>query len=184
MANVNKPNGFRFVKTLDGSPVAAMLRSAVPSTDDIFIGSAIKIASGVATEAATGDQIAGVMVGLGTVDGEGNLQAYDPADLGKNWFDTSADVEADYRIIYVPAENALFEVQADASADLLVGGLWDFAVGAGSAVTGRSATVLDDNVTTNDDLQIIEIPRGGAYDATAGEAYKRYWVKFVTPGIT
>lgn len=179
MANVDRPNGFTPVKTLTGAPVSAMMRSVVPGTDDIFIGDPISITSGAAVQMAVEGICAGVCVGVGTVDNDGNPFLFDPDNLSKRYFDTSADVEANYRIFYIPAEDAVFEAQSDGTTDLVIGEAQDILATDGDATSGTSQMEINDDALTNDgDVTVVEIPTGPKYDNTAGVAARRYWVKF------
>lgn len=179
MANVDNPNGFRPVKTLSGAPWTSMIRSVLPGADDIFIGDPITISSGAAVQMAVEGVCAGVCVGIGTVDANGNMLAYDPSDLTKEFFDTSADVEADYRILYVPAEDVIFEAQSDGTTDLVIGEAQDILATDGDQTTGRSKMEINDDALTNDgDVTVVEIPTGPGYDNTASTANRRYWVTF------
>jgi hypothetical protein len=164
---------------LTGAPVSSLTRAILPGADDIFIGDPITIASGAATQMAVEGVCAGVCVGIGTVDGEGNVFAYDPANLEKSFFDTSADTEADYRILYVPAEDVIFEAQSDGTTDLVVGEAQDILATDGDQTSGRSKMEINDDALTNDgDVTVVEIPTGPKYDNTASTANRRYWVKF------
>ena len=180
MANTDNPDGFRPVKKLDGSPINGMLRSIVPGADDLFLGDPIAITAGAAVQVAVEGIVAGVVVGFGSVDADGNLQSLHSGDIMKNHFDTSADTEANYRVIYIPAEGNLFEAQFDDSEDIVIGEGYDFTVGDGSTTTGRSIFEIDGNAKTNDgDVVVVEQPSGPKYDQTAGVANKRVWVAFV-----
>ncbi len=56
MANVDRPNGFKIVKTLSGAPISSMIRSVgVTDGTDIFVGDLISLTSGLAAVAATND---------------------------------------------------------------------------------------------------------------------------------
>jgi hypothetical protein len=180
MANTDNPDGFRPVKTLDGSPLSGMLRAVTAGADDLFIGDAISITAGVAVQAAVEGIVAGVIVGFGGFDNEGNPLAFNASDLEKRWFDTSADTEADWSVWYVPAENVLFEAQFDDSEDIVIGEGYDLIIADGSSTTGRSAMEIDGNAKTNDgDVVVVEKPTGPKYDQTSGVANKRVWVSFV-----
>ena len=179
MANTDRPDGFLPVKTLTGAPLTSVMRSVVPGTDDIFIGDPISITSGAAVQMAVEGICAGVCVGVGTIDNEGNAFMFDPNNLSKRFFDTSADTEADYRIFYVPAEDAIFEAQSDGTTDLVIGEAQDMLATDGNQTSGQSQMEINDDALTNDgDVTVVEIPTGPKYDNTASEANRRYWVKF------
>lgn len=180
MANTDNPDGFRPVKTLSGAPVSGMVRAVTAGADDMFIGDPISITGGVAVQAAVEGIVAGVIVGFGGFDSEGNALGYNPNDLEKKFFDTSADTEADWSVWYVPADGVVFEAQFDDSEDVVIGEGYDLTVGDGSTTTGRSIFEIDGNAKTNDgDVVVAEVPRGAKYDQTAGVANKRVWVTFV-----
>lgn len=180
MANVDTPNGFTFVKTLSGAPASGMIRAIVPGADDIFIGDPITITAGAAVQMAVEGVCAGVCVGLGAADAEGNLIPLLPTDGTKKFFDTSADVEANYRILYIPSEDAIFEAQFDDSEDIVIGEAYDLLATDGNSTTGRSQMEINGDALTNDgDVVVVEKPTGPNYDQATGIANKRVWVKFV-----
>jgi len=47
MANVDRPDGFRFIKSLSGNPMNSLVRDVQPGSDDLYIGDPISITSGV-----------------------------------------------------------------------------------------------------------------------------------------
>ena len=180
MANTDRPDGFRFVKSASGAPVSGMIRAIIPGADDIFVGDPITITAGAAVQMAVEGECAGVCVGFGNVDDEGNLVALSPDNATKKFFDTSADVEADFRILYIPAEDAIFEAQFDDSEDIVIGEAYDILATDGNSTTGRSQMEINGDAKTNDgDVVVVEAPTGPKYDQTSGEANKRVWVKFV-----
>ena len=180
MANTDNPDGFRFVKSLTGAPVSGLIRAIVPGADDIFIGDPITITAGAATQMAVEGACAGICVGLGEADAEGNLVSLSPDNNTKKFFDTSADVEADFRILYIPADDALFEAQFDDSEDIVVGEGYDLLATDGNSTTGRSQMEINGDAKTNDgDVVVVEAPTGPRFDQVSGTANKRVWVKFV-----
>lgn len=181
MANVDRPNGFRPVKTLSGRPWNAMIRSiGVADGGDIFIGDALNLESGLAAQAATNDaNILGVAVGFGKKNemsqDEGGM--FNPDNLEKRFYDDSESTNTDWVVYYVPAEDVIFEIQVDDTADtLVVGETIDFQVGTGSSTTSRSAMEINGGTATNADLTVVEIPKYVDNDPTA--AFGRYWVMF------
>jgi hypothetical protein len=178
MANQDRPNGFRPVKSLDGKPWVGSVRSIVPGADDLFIGDLISNSSNAAVQSATNDAtILGVVVGFGKVDGEGNEFQYDPTNLSKNWFDTSADVEADWVVFYAPASETIFEAQTSTALTLAVGDTCDLLATDGDQTTGRSAMEL--NTNTNADFVVVDVPNIVGNDPAL--IHGRYLVK-VTAG--
>jgi len=157
-----------------------MVRAILPGADDIFIGDPISLSSGAAVQMAVAGECLGVCVGVGTVTMEGGEVPFDPANLEKGFFDTSADVEADYRIFYVPPADVLFEAQFDDSEDIVVGEAYDLLATDGNSTTGRSQMEIDGDALTNDgDVMVVEAPIGPSYDQATGVANKRVWVTFV-----
>lgn len=180
MANVDRPDGFRPVKSLSGAPLNGLVRAVTAGADDLFLGDAIAITGGVAVQVAVEGIVAGVIVGFGGFAADGEPLGYNAGDLEKKWFDTSADTEADWAVWYMPAEDVLFEAQFDDSEDIVIGEGYDLIIADGSTTSGRSAMEIDGNAKTNDgDVVVIEKPLGPKYDQTSGEANKRVWVSFV-----
>jgi len=184
MANLDRPNGFRPVKTLSGAPVASLIRYVKPGTnDDLFIGDAITITGDGAQKFDTGAaNCAGVIVGIGKNDTEGHKFPYSKEDLELKFFDVSVYDDTEYSIAYVPADDCLFEVQFDGTSDPVVGNDYDINATAGDTTTGRAQTEIT-STSTNDDVTVVEIPIGGGYDQTSGVANKRVWVKFANVGL-
>jgi len=179
MANADRPNGFRPVKTLSGAPWTSMIRTiGVADGADLFIGDALNLESGLAARAATNDaDILGVAVGFGTVDGDGiPLGAYNPDSLTTRYYDDSASTHTDWVVYYVPADDVLFEIQTDAADTLVVGETIDFQTSAGSTTTGLSDMEINAGTATNADLTVVEIPKYVDNDPTG--AFGRYWVMF------
>ena len=180
MANVDRPDGFRPVMSANGAPWNGSFRAIIPGSDDIFIGDPITISSGAAVQMAVAGECAGVCVGLGTVDSEGHLRPMTPDNNTQKFFDTSALTEADWRILYVPAEDMLFEAQFDDAEDIVIGEAYDLLATDGDQTTGRSLMEINGNALTADgDVMVVAAPQGPQYDQTSGENYKRVYVKFV-----
>lgn len=179
MANVDRPNGFRPVKTLSGRAWESSIRYVgVTDGADIYRGDAINLASGLGIQAATDDAaILGVAVGFGKVDADGvPLGPFNPDNLGKNFYDDSESTHTEWVVYYVPADDMVFEIQTDAADTLVVGETIDFIVGTGSVVTGVSAMEINGGTATNADLTVVEVPKYVDNDPTA--IYGRYWVMF------
>ena len=182
MANVDRPNGFRPVKTLSGAPVASVIRSVgVTDAADIFVGDAISITSGLAVAMAVEGICAGVAVGFGKVDSMSGKAGgpVNPDDLMTRYYDDSASTHTEWVCYYVPAEDCIFEAQVDDTAEVgVVGEAYDILATAGNTTTGISKHEINGNALTNDgDVVIVEIPDIVGNDPEL--AFGRYWVKFV-----
>lgn len=157
MANVNRPNGLRPVKHLDGSPYnGAVNRYLIPASDSTatFVGDAVKSggtadADGVPTiaQAAAGDTLRGVIVGFEP----------DPTNLSGNYRAAST---ARYALV-ADAPDLVFEVQEDAVGGALaitaVGNNADLVVGSGNTSSGASGMQLDSSTaaTTTAQLRVL-----------------------------
>jgi hypothetical protein len=182
MANVNRPNGFRAVKTFSGVPLNSVVRTiGVTDGTDLFIGDALTLVSGLAAQASTGagaTPLLGVAVGFGKVDADGiPLGPFNPDDLGKRFYDDSASTHTEWVVYYVPFEDVIFEAQfnATASVDGILPGV-DVDIAAtpvGSETTGNSGMVLD-GATGGTDLIIVGSPHYPDNDPAL--AYGRVWV--------
>lgn len=185
MANVDRPNGFKFVKSISGAPVSALVRVApVADGADIFVGDALQLSSGRAQKLAVEGVCLGVAVGFGKVSGTDDngipLGPYDPDDPGARFYDDSASTHTEWVVYYIPAEDAIFEAQSDGTTDLVIGEAQDIVDGGGSTTTGVSQMEINDDALTNDgDVVVVDHPKGPGYDNTASVANRRYWVKFV-----
>ena len=182
MANVDRPNGFRPVKTLSGRPVNSLIREVgVADGADIFIGDAISLTTGLAGRLAVEGVTAGVAVGFGKKNAmENRVGGMFNADaLMTRYYDDSANTHTDWVCYYVPAEDCIFEAQIDDTAEVgVVGEAYDIIVGTGSVSTGLSDMEINGNALTNDgDVVIVEIPEIVGNDPSL--AFGRYWVKFV-----
>jgi len=186
MANIDRPNGFRFAKSLTGAPVSALARrieAADRSADttnnhgDIYLGDVIKLTSGKADVANSGDTVLGVVVGIGTDSTEhGQVNAFNADNLEVRYL--AAD-EAGY-VWYIPAEQALFEVQTSADLDLDIGSSADLTTAAATAhgdrVTSRSTAELA--AASNNDVKVVENVTTPNNDITLTNA--RHLVRFTT----
>ena len=181
MANPDRPRGFTPVKTLSGGPVAGTVRSVgVTDGADMFIGDLLTLTSNLAAVAASNDStFLGVAVGFGKVgDMSGEYAgAYNPDNLNTpQYYDDSANTHTEWRVFYVPAEDAIFEVQSASDLDLAVGDTADLLATGGSTTTGRSAQEI--TTSSNTDVTVVEIPRYPDNDSTL--ANTRYWVQTIT----
>ncbi|MCK4830158.1 hypothetical protein KA005_81320 [bacterium] len=182
MANTDRPNGFRPVKTLSGAPVASVIRSVgVADAADIFAGDALQLASGLAQPLAVEGVCLGVAVGFGKVNDLSQKSGgpFNPDDLMTRYYDDSASTHTEWVVYYIPSEDGIFEAQVDdTAATLTVGEAQDILATAGSTTTGISAHEINGDALTNDgDVAVVEIPDIVGNDPTL--AFGRYWVKFV-----
>lgn len=176
MANIDRPNGFRLVKTVSGAPLSSLVRTVgVADAADIFVGDALQLASGLAQPLAVEGVCLGVAVGFGKNDGG----PFNPDDLMTRYYDDSASTHTEWVCYYIPAEDGIFEAQVDDTAEVgVVGEAYDIVATAGSTVTGISAHEINGNALTNDgDVVIVEIPNIVGNDPEL--AFGRYHVKFV-----
>lgn len=170
MANPDRPSGFRFVKTLSGAPVAAVMRSiGVTDSADIFKGDMISLTTNLGVVSATNDAtFLGIAAGFGKItqmQGEFG-PALNPDDLTKLYYDDSANTHTDWRVFYVPVDDAIFEVQSDIDLNVSVGDTVDLLVTtAGNADTGISGQQVG-QATSNTDFLIIDIPPYPDNDST------------------
>lgn len=179
MANVDRPNGFRAVKTISGAPVSSLIRRVgVTDAADLFIGDAISLGSGLAVRGASNAQFVGVIVGFGKKDpmtGEFGNAYGDPANLNTPLFyDDSANTHTDWVCYYVPTEDVIFEAQTASAITKLPGETMDITTTAGSATTGISGMEL--TTSSNADVLVVEIPPYPDNDSTLANG--RYWVMF------
>ncbi len=176
MANPDRANGFKFVKTLSGAPMASVIRSiGVTDGADMFHGDLISLVSNLGKVSVTNDTtFLGVAVGFGKVGSDGEYSsAFNPDDLTKLYYDDSASTNTEWRVFYVPVDDAILEVQSDTDLDLGVGDPCDLlATTAGSTSTGKSGHQVGAN--TNTDMRVVGIPPYPDNDSTL--ANTRYHV--------
>ena len=182
MANPDKPRGFKFAQTMNGSPAVGMMRkltvAARSEADDhghIFIGDPVKVSiAGVVAAANSGDVIYGVCAGIGTTGDidHGTPGMYVSNDLERRYLD---DVTAG-SIWVIPKENAVFEIQSDSDLDLTIGAEADVNISAGSThgvlATGQSNVEL--TTLANADVTVVTIVDTPDNDSTL--ANTRYLV--------
>lgn len=177
MANVDRPNGFKPVKTFSGAPWHSTIRTiGVADGADIFIGDPLNLESGLAAPGASNDEeFLGVAVGFGKVDAEGKpLGPFNPLNLAKRFYDDSESTHTEWVVYYVPAEDCIFEVQTATALTLKVGDPVDINDGSGSTTTGVSGQEL--TTASDNDVIVVEIPKMPDNDPTA--VWGRYWVMF------
>lgn len=167
MANTSNVLGLKPVGTLTGTNTGRVRRYYIPSTDStaVFVGDAVKSAGssdaieGVPTvaQAAAGDTLRGVVVGIDPVDGV----AANSIQLGINYRPASTAMY----VLVNDDPNTIYEVQEDAvgatTALIDVGENADIVVGAGDTVTGASGMQLDssDHKTATAQLRILGFAR-------------------------
>lgn len=180
MANVDRPNGFRFVKSISGAPVTALVRAiGVADGADIFVGDPLNLESGLAAPGATNDaSFLGVAVGFGKFDKDGRtpLLAYNPGSLDSSgrFYDDSASTHTEWYVLYIPADDAIFEAQTATALTKVVGDTVDLLYTAGSQTTGQSACEITTN--SNADFTVVEVPQLVNNDPTL--VWGRYHVMF------
>lgn len=165
MSNVDRPNGFRPVKTFSGAPVSSLIRTVgVADGTDIFLGDAIKLSSGLAAAVtAHADVVLGVAVGFGKVSAEGiPMGMFNPENLnlGSQYYDDSASTHTEWVCYYVPVNDVLFEAQFDgAPTTPVIGQGYGLTYTTGSTVTGVSAQEIDGDDVTDIDVQLVDFVR-------------------------
>ena len=164
MANVDRPNGFKPVKSLIGADWTALIRvlqgsdrsaDTTNNHGDIYVGDPLKYSSGLLLPANSGDTIIGVCVGVGTVPDHGDGIPAILTDLSQSYLphtDTTGFVW------FVPKKSMLFEIQTATDIDLVPGSTADITVTAatahGSRTTGISTCELV--VSSNADVTVFE----------------------------
>ena len=179
MANVDRPNGLRPVKTFSGAPWTSMIRAiGVADSADIYMYDPINLESGLAAPGATNDSaFLGVAVGFAKKDKQGNYSSaiMDPDAPNIRFYDDSANTHTDWVCFYVPALDVIFEAQTATALTLVPGSQCDLIYAAGNATTGISACEL--TTDSNHDFDVVEVPRYP--DNVATEVWGRYWVAFI-----
>lgn len=177
MANIDRPNGFRPVKTFSGGPWIGTIRAiGVADGADIFVGDPLNLESGLAAPGATNDaSFLGVAVGFGKFVDGAPVGPFDPANLSSRYYDDSASTHTDWCVFYVPADDVIFEAQTATALTLVVGDTCDLSYTAGNTTTGISACELTTN--SNADLTVVEVPSLIDNDPTL--VWGRYLVAFV-----
>lgn len=160
MANTDTPFGLRPVRDLNGAPYNGAVETystAAGDATDIFIGDLVILSGTSQTidgviyrdvdQAATGDVIAGVVVGFGAATRDS--LTYRAAST--------------QRLVRVAPPNLIYEIQEVSGGTPLtandIGLNANFVVGSGSTVTGYSGVELNNatEATTNTlDLQIVD----------------------------
>jgi len=176
MPNIDRPNGFRPVKTLSGRPWTGTIRAiGVADGSDIFVGDALNLASGLAAVGATNDAaFLGVAVGFGKFKDGVPTGPYNADNLGKRFYDDSESTHTEWCVYYVPADDVIFEAQTATALTLVVGDTCDLLATAGSTTTGISA--MEITTSSNADFNVVEIPN--LVDNVPTTIWGRYYVMF------
>ena len=176
MANVDRPNGFKVVKTLSGAPISSMIRSVgVTDGTDIFVGDMVTLTSGLAAVTASNDTaILGVAVGFGKKDAMSQQVSgpFNADSLMTRYYDDSASTHTDWVCFYVPIDDVVLEAQTATALTKLPGETVDILATAGDTTTGQSRQEI--TTSSNADFTVVEIPSYPDNDPTA--VWGRYWV--------
>lgn len=178
MANVNRVNGFRPVKHLNGSPFNGQVNTYFVRAADataLFVGDLVKLdggsdAKGVrsVTQATASAASCGVVVGF----------AFDPLDLNTPQYRRAST--ARYALV-ADSPDLILEVQEDAVGGALasdsVGLNSDIIVGSGSTTTGTSGMQLDTSTAaTGATLPLKIVGFSTAQDNEVGNALAKVLV--------
>lgn len=192
MANVNRPWGFRPVKSLIGAPWTAMVREyqATPlgranqNIGDLYIGQPVRMQAtdgGVMPVTATTHPVVGVVVGLGKdTTSFGETGYFDSDNLSKRYLAGGADPEVG-PVGVVPAEGMLFEAQSVDATTFVVGQLADVNMmptePQGDRTTGNCILGIKAKGDNSDGMvRIVEIVRTPDNDTASN--FARYIVQF------
>lgn len=176
MANIDRPNGFRAVKTMSGAPLHTAIRAiGVADAADIFIGDPLNLESGLAAPGANNDSaFLGVAVGFGKIVNGVCTGPYNPDNLGKWYYDDSESTHTEWCVFYYPADDVIFEAQTATALTLVVGDTCDLSYAAGNTTSGISACEL--TTSSQADFTVIEVPV--LADNTSTLVWGRYYVMF------
>jgi len=177
MANIDRPNGAKPVKTLSGRPYEGTMRYiGVADGTDIFKGDLITLTSGLGAFAATNDAtILGIAQGFGKFSADGAPEGpFDPDNLSPGFYNDAASTHTEWYVAYVPVDDLVFEMQTGTADSLVVGETIDFVTGTGSSTTGVSVTEINGGTATNADMTVVEIPVTQDNDPTL--VWGRYWL--------
>lgn len=189
MANVDRPNGFTFVKSLIGAEVQGLERRYVAgdrsalsanNAGDIYIGDVVQLEAtgGTVIPAGTDDTILGVVVGVGNNAGGqlGEVGMFKPNNLEERFL----RYDEDGFVWVIPARDSLFEVQTAAVLDIGAGQTADINFDGtgthGSRVTSFSN--IEIVTPTNNDVTVVEQKLDPENDTSLANA--RYYVRFNT----
>ena len=185
MANVNRVNGFRPVKTNTAGMWNGQVQRFVVAAADttaLFVGDLVKFAGttgtgdylGIAgvTQAAASDALCGVIVGFDIVPDSLNTPQSRAASTQRGVY-----VETDPSVLLVSQEDGVTTPIAMADVGLNV----NFVVAAGSTISGASGMQIDSNTTSTTatlPLKLIEpLAVSDNELTTSGQSYTRWVVK-------
>ena len=184
MANIDRPNGFRPVRYLNGAPYNGACRPyIVPAGDAValFVGDFVKLLTTgdnegytTVTQATAGAAILGCVVGFGV----------DPTNLNTPQY----RVASTRRVVYVADDpNLIFEGQEDGDTDPLetadIGLNVQIIVAAGSTTTGASGMEIDSSThatTATHELRLLGLVQRQDNEnvlSAGGQAWTRWEVK-------
>lgn len=176
MANVDRPFGMRVDGTITGYMTGRASQYEVTDgrDDKIAIGQIVKFdGSGYVEPASPGDEVLGVVIGVGRdneTHGETNL--FDPDDLTNEG--NILDTDETGIVLVADDPQMVFEVQAaDDVTDLTVGSSYEFTNNTSMNETaGRAETEISDG-TTDTNLRVIAVSRTPDNDPTSEHANYR-----------
>lgn len=184
MPNVNRVNGFRPAKYLNGAPYNGAATMYIVASDDataLFVGDLVRLGTSTLigpegfrsiTRAAAGDAVVGAVVGF-VVD----TRVLDTPQNRSASTKRYVMVADDPNILFVAQEDGVGTPIPVAAAGLNV----NFVAGAGSTITGSSGMQIDsDTVTTTNTMTLKLIEPLQAVDneiVTGGQSYTRWLVK-------
>lgn len=203
MANSDRPNGFRFAKSLTGHSVNAMARkypvtvNAVRTalTDGaIYLGDAVTLsqtagAEGTVIPFTSGEPCLGVVVGVSgpdTAQEHGQSGAFNPDNLEQRFI---SETESG-NVWVVPAEGNLFTVQSQtALTNPTIGNTFEVNPDASDASHGDTITsnsimeIIDASVAAvNNDVRVVEINTG--VENIPADAFAEFVVMFTRTQFT
>ena len=185
MANADRPNGFKFAKSMTGASPATLVRryeAGDRSSDttnnhgDIYPGDPVKLSSGKVLPANSGDTILGVCVGVGTASEHGDTGMFNPDNLSKRHL----NYDDDGYVWVIPAEGALFEAQTDSDLDLAPGSQADFSTDANESHGSRTTSLSSAEIVTssNNDVEVVQDVTDPENDTSIANA--RHLVQFIS----
>jgi hypothetical protein len=159
--NVNRPNGFQPVGTINGAPWNGNLRVFTGGGVDILRGDLVSMEAEGDVEPVADDQSVaalGVFVGVSSVDLRAVANTEHPG-----FYDTSA-AGSDKSILVVLSNGGVFEAQEDGLVSVLTtaaqgGSITTIGLSAGSTTTGLSGMELDSSQIGTDGLDPLQVLR-------------------------
>lgn len=192
MANVNRPWGFRPVKSLIGAPWTAMVREYQATSlgrpnenvGNLYIGQPVRMQSdgGVGPVTNNGQNVVGVIVGIGKdTTSFGETGYFDSDNLSKRYLAGGGTPEVG-PVGVVPAEGLLFEAQSVDATTFVVGDKADISVNPvepqGNKATGNYILGIKALGSGSDgSVKVVEVVRSPDNDTSSN--YARYIVQFI-----